>query len=272
MSLGKSSPPPSPDYTGAAIATASGNLDATRAAANANRINQYTPYGSLTYAHNPSADNPDSGWSQTVDLSPTGQQLLNYQNQAATGLGQQTGNALGRVDSTLAQPFDFNSVGDVQNAAQNAILSRVTPQLGIQEDQLRTKLATQGIPTGSEAWNREMDAFGRQKNDAMQQAVLGGINTMPQTFQLASSLRNQPLNELSALRTGAQVTNPTFQNVPMQGTTQGADLLGAAGLQNQANIGQYNANSAQSNALMGGLFSLGGAALGSPYAGKMFGF
>ena len=44
------SPPPAPDYTGAAQATASGNLDAARAAAAANRVNQVTPYGNLNYA------------------------------------------------------------------------------------------------------------------------------------------------------------------------------------------------------------------------------
>ena len=48
--MGKSSAPPAPDYTGAAQATAAGNLEAARATAAANRVNQYTPYGSLEYS------------------------------------------------------------------------------------------------------------------------------------------------------------------------------------------------------------------------------
>lgn len=48
-----SSPPPPPDYEAAARETARGNLEATRAAVRANRINQYTPYGRLTYRQNP---------------------------------------------------------------------------------------------------------------------------------------------------------------------------------------------------------------------------
>lgn len=49
------SPPAAPDYTGAATATAQGNLEATRAAAAANRVNQYTPYGSLVYSQTPTS-------------------------------------------------------------------------------------------------------------------------------------------------------------------------------------------------------------------------
>ena len=95
--MGKSSsPPPAPDYAGAATATAQGNLEATRAATEANRINQYTPYGSLTYSRDPNAATPDSGWSQSINLNDVGQKLLDYQNNASLGLGEQTGQALYR--------------------------------------------------------------------------------------------------------------------------------------------------------------------------------
>ena len=48
--MGKSaSAPPPPDYAGAARETAAGNLEAARANIAANRVNQYTPYGSLEY-------------------------------------------------------------------------------------------------------------------------------------------------------------------------------------------------------------------------------
>ena len=49
MGFKSSSAPPPPDYAGAARATAEGNLDAARANIAANRVNQYTPYGSLEY-------------------------------------------------------------------------------------------------------------------------------------------------------------------------------------------------------------------------------
>jgi hypothetical protein len=48
-----SSPPPAPDYESAAKETARGNLEATRAAVRANRANQITPWGRLTWRQNP---------------------------------------------------------------------------------------------------------------------------------------------------------------------------------------------------------------------------
>jgi hypothetical protein len=84
---------------------------------------------------------------------------------------------------------------------------------------------------------------------------------MPQTYQLAQAAYDQPLNRLNALRTGQQVTNPTFQNVPMQATTAGPDMLGAAQAGGQYNMGLYNAGQASNSNMMGGLFQLGAAGL-----------
>src|ERR1700694_391979 len=83
------SPPPAPDYTGAANATAAGNLDAAKAAAAANRVNQVTPYGNLTYSQDPSqaGSTGQGGWSATTTLAPAQQTLLDQQNQASIGLG-----------------------------------------------------------------------------------------------------------------------------------------------------------------------------------------
>lgn len=45
------SAPKTPDYTAAAQATSQGNLDLAKYTTQANRINQYTPWGSLTYTN-----------------------------------------------------------------------------------------------------------------------------------------------------------------------------------------------------------------------------
>jgi hypothetical protein len=68
-----------------------------------------------------------------------------------------------------------------------------------------------------------------------------------------------PLNTLSALRTGAQVQNPTFQNVPQQATTSGADVLGATTAAGNYNLGTYNAQQAAQSGLNSGLMGLGGS-------------
>ena len=257
---GKGSTPPAPDYTGAANATAQGNLEATRAATEANRINQYTPYGSLEYSRDPNAATPDSGWSQTVNLSPVGQQLLDYQNNASIGLGEQTQQALGRVDQSLSQPFDYSSVGDVQNAAQNAVTSRLDPMWNTREQQMNTQLVNQGLRPGTEAYSNASRDFNVGRNDAYQQAILAGINTMPQTYQLAQALRSQPLNELNALRTGSQVQNPTFNQAPQQQTTAGANQLGATQAQYGSALDATNAKNAAAGQTTSALAGLAGTA------------
>lgn len=255
--FGKSDPPPAPDYAAAAQATAQGNLQAAQQATKANRVNQYTPYGSLTYSQN-----PDETWNQTVNLTGVGQQLLDQQNKSSLGLAGLQDNAMGRVSDSFSQPFDFGSVQDVQDQAYSAFKSRLDPVWNQREAGLETKLANQGIARGTEAYTNAMRDFNSGRNDAEQQAIIGAINTAPQTLQIASSIRNQPLNELNALRTGSQVTNPTFSNVPQQATTSGADMLGATTAGYNAVLGATNASNAASANTMNGLMGLG-SSLGS---------
>jgi hypothetical protein len=183
-------------------------------------------------------------------------------------LGNLTGAGLDRVNQGLAQPFDYSSVGQVQDDAYKAYTGRLDDRFGREQESMETKLVNQGLRPGSEAWANAQKDFSYGKNDAYNQAQISAINTMPQTFQLAQALRNQPLNELNALRTGSQVTNPQFQQVPMQQTTTGPNFLGATQAQGQYDQGLYNAQQAQNNSMMSGLFSLGAGALGSPWLFK----
>jgi hypothetical protein len=84
-----------------------------------------------------------------------------------------------------------------------------------------------------------------------------------QGYNQALTKYNLPLNTLSALRTGAQVQNPTFVNTPQQATTAGPDLLGAAQMTGNYNLGNYNAQQAAQSGLLGGLLNAGGMLGGS---------
>ncbi len=241
------SPPPAPDYAGAAQQTAAGNLEAAQYATKANRVNQYTPYGNLIYSQDNPSD-PNSQWSSRIDLSPTGQQLLNYSDQSQLGLGEQTGQALGRVNDSLSQPFDQASVDKMYDTSYKTQTDRLDPQFEHSQARVENQLVNQGLRPGTEAYDDAMRNFNVGKNDAYSQARQNAINTMPQTFQLATAARNQPLNELNALRTGSQVTNPSFNNsVPQQQTTSGANVLGATQATGQYNQGLYNSQVATSN-------------------------
>jgi hypothetical protein len=333
MSKGKA--PKAPDYVGAANATAAGNADAARIASKANRVDQYTPYGSMTY-YNPTSNQfnqagfdaamqtyqtqlakynaggepryqgtgfnrtliPGTGptgtaptaptreqfmqgydpdrWAMRVDLSPEQQQLLDAENKTSIGLAGLEDKGLSYVSNMLSTPFDQSRLPaqtiNAGETAQDAILRRLQPQMDQQNEALRSRMANQGITLGSDAYTAEQRNQAMRDNDLRLAAAIKGIDVgnqaRQQGIQEQAFFRNEPLNTLNAVRSGAQVTNPTFSNVPQQQTTAGPDLLGAANSQYGAQMNAYNAQQAQGAGLMGGLFSLGGAALGSPWLGS----
>jgi hypothetical protein len=75
--------------------------------------------------------------------------------------------------------------------AQQAIMSRLDPQLQRQRLQLETQLANQGLARGGEAYNAAIQEQQQQENDLRTQAALQGIN-------LDMAARQQGLGEAQA--------------------------------------------------------------------------
>lgn len=237
---GNKSSASTPDYAAAA------NADTQ-----ANRVNQYTPYGSSTWSQN------GNNWTNTQTLSPEQQGLLNQQTaikgtlgNTANVLAQNLGSTLG---SALPSSYDPNQA---TNSATENIMSRVNPMLDRQNTQLQAQLANQGVTAGSEAYKNAQTDFGQQRNDAYQQAALQGINLgqsqQQQSYNQQMTNRNQPLNELNALQNGSQVTNPTFSSTP----TASSQVNAAQNTYN-ANQNSVNASNANNANLSNGLFGLG---------------
>jgi len=256
---GKGSSPPAPDYAGAAQATAAGNLEAARAAAAANRVNTYTPYGSWVYSHDAS-QGPDSGWSVAQTLSPAEQEKLNQANNLSTGLLNISSKGLGYVDAALSTGGKLDEAKLAQSpiqgqSVQDAIMSRLSPQIDRDRESLRTRLANQGLMEGSEAYKNAMLEQGQKENDLYTDAALQGIQTgltaRQQGIQEQYAAQDRPLNIVNALRTGNQVNLPQFVNVPQQQTTQGADMLQAAIAQGNFDAQNNAASAAQTSGLMG---------------------
>ena len=262
------SAPAAPDYSAAARETAAGNLDAARAAAASNRVNQITPYGSLDYSVTGSDPYGNPTWTAKTSLSDVGQQLLNNQNAASLGLGGTINAALGRVQNTMGGEFNPNlpSTGfDPGQSYQDAYMQRLAPQLEQNRDQLQQQLANKGIDIGSEAYDRAMQTQAQRENDLLAAATTQGFGVGSQANQQAFNQEmtkyNMPLNTLSALRSGSQVQNPTFVNSAQQATTAGPDLLGAAGMQYNAQMGDFNAKQAAQQNFNQGLMGLAGAGI-----------
>lgn len=262
------SAPAAPDYTGAAYATAQGNLDAARAAAAANRVNQVTPYGNLNYSINGQDPYGNPTWTATTALNDVGTQLLNNQNAASLGLGQTINAALGRTQETMGQGFNPNLPSTGMNPGQSyqdAYMQRLSPQINQSRESFDVKMANQGIPVDSEAYKRAALTQSQKENDLLAAATTQGFGVgqqaNQQAYNQAMTNYNLPLNTLNSLRTGAQVQNPTFINAPQQATTSGADLLGATQMGYNAQLGASNAaNAAQSN-FNSGLMGLAGAGI-----------
>ena len=268
--MGKSaSAPPPPDYSAAARETAEGNLDAARANIAANRVNQYTPYGSLEYNISGADPYGNPTWSATQSLSPVQQQLLDYQNQSSLGLGQLAGKGLGYVSKMLDTPFDTSQLPTTgfnpSQSYQDAYMQRLQPQIQQGREALSVDLANRGIPIGTEAYKRAMASQSQRENDLLAAATTQGFGVGQQArqqgLQEQAYLRNEPLNTLNAVRTGSQVQGPTFVNPAMQANTAGADILGATQMGYNAQLGASNAQNAANNAMTQGLFSLGGAGI-----------
>lgn len=256
-----SSLPGAPDYKAAAEATAA-----------AGRVNQVNPYGSMSYAQTGTDAQGNPIYTQTTTLSPAQQQLLDQQNKTSLGLGGSIDQSLGYVSKALANPFDTSVLPAQQinpgQTAQDAIMARLNPQFDRRQAALETQLANQGIARGTEAWNAAQTDLNNARNDASTQAALQGINLGQQARQQAlqeqSFLRQEPINTLNSLRTGATVNNPQFGSTP-----GGANYSNAAQQQYNANLGAYNANQMQKTSTNNGLFGLGSAFLGSTAGSNM---
>lgn len=329
-------PPPPPDYMGLANRQAELQNQQMTQQTWANRPDVQTPWGSMTWQATPVTD-PATGqqvtqWSQNISLSPDQQAALDSQMRVQQGLSGQAEQFLGRVGESMSQPFNWQGLpaGGGQMSGGNVALgfggggpiasqvggsqhyssqagdalmaqarSRLDPRFQQQEEQMRARLANQGIREGSEAFDREMRNFEMARNDAYNDAAFraaqlqgaeaarlqgmdigaGAFQNQAQAQQFGQNqalagfqnqalaqqfgqnlqaanynnqlrqqaiaeqqmMRNQPLNELNALLTGQQVGSPQFPQFAQAGMGVAPNLLGAAGMDYNAQMGQYNA-------------------------------
>jgi hypothetical protein len=222
------------------------------------RVNQVTPYGNLTYSQDP---NNQDLWTATQTMSPAEAANYGLSTQAQGLYGRTALNQLGAAAGALSQPIntDYSAVRDQYIKSQMGLIQ---PQLDTQRQALESKLANQGVVQGSPAYANAMRDFSNTQS-SMYNTILGGAgNTVGQAIQQQIALRDQPLNEASALLSGSQVQAPSFTNVP-QAQVQPTNVLGAYQQAQDANLAAYNAKVANQSAQMGGMASIVGQGLGA---------
>jgi len=233
-------------------------------------------------------DTPPS-FTSTIELSPDQQAILDSEERRQIALGQLGEDQIGRIKQSVSSPYSYAGIGNDISAediatqqanAEKAYFDRLNPQFSQDEEALRTRLINQGIGQGSQAYQREMDAFNQMKNDARSQAVLAGqqygstaqqqaLQRRNQGIQEYTTQRNAPLNEYIGLTSGVQVQNPQFSSQGYQGA-QPVDYAGLVNNQYQAQLGQYNSKVAGNNSTQGALLGLGGQ-LGGSFLGSKAG-
>lgn len=250
--------PKVPSATATAAAQTGSNRDTAIAQQLLNMTNQVTPEGNLTYSQtgNSSYIGADGKpvniptFTSTQTLSPEQQRIYEQGVQGDTAMNDIALGQIGRIGGVLNTPFKYDTsdyekwAGDLYGKLNNETNAGNIAAM-------EQRLANQGLQPGTPAYDDAMRnlTYGQEKgrNDFLLGAYNTGMNT-------ALTERNQPLQEVNALMSGSQVSQPTFTNTPQTGVN-GTDV---AGLINN----QYNQQNANYQAKLGGLFGLGSAALG----------
>lgn len=250
------SPPPAPDPVKTAEAQTKSNKETAITQTGLNATDQVTPYGNLNYSQGTPWADGTPHFTATTTLSPAEQNLFNLSTQTQSNLGNIGVEQSDKVRGILNTPFNLNN--SINNQQADISRSLLDPVWNQRESQLETKLRNQGLNVGDEAWTNAQRDFGMQRDNAYNSALLADRG---QAAQEALTQRNQPLNEISALLSSSQVQQPNFTNTPNTAVAP-TDVAGITRDAYNSQLQAYNAQQANSNAFMGGLFGLGGAALG----------
>jgi hypothetical protein len=251
-------PPSPPDATATAAAQTASNVKTATTQQQLNMVDQTNPYGASKYSQTGTWEDGTPKFANTVTLSPEEQRNQNQQwefDNLVNTLGiDQTKKLSGHLD----QPIDLSNEA-TESRLMELGRKRLDPKFAEGRSSLETQLYNQGVMPGTEAYDRAMRGFGQQENDAYNELLLSGRG---QSVQEALTARNQPINEITALMSGGQVTQPNFQQTP-QTNVAGTDIAGLTmDAYKYGPLAQYQAQQANKQAMMGGLFGLGGAALG----------
>ena len=175
----------------------------------------------------------------------------------------------------IGQGFDVSQIpgiGDTsinRNSVRDALVARQEESIGRDRENTRSDLIARGIPEGSEAFNREMARLDRMTVDARQQAELGAGQAQQQALESRRQLiqeallgRQTPINELSALRSGTQLSGANFGGAQIAPP----NIMGATDSSYGAALDQANARNAAAAQNTNAAASLIGAYLMMPAA------
>ena len=186
-------------------------------------------------------------------------ELQNFNNTRNDAYSSAMNDAITGSDDAMQRLFNMG----LQARQQGVSEANTLRTLPTQEAAALAGIAN-GLDTASRNWyNTEIAQETAKDNSTANQFNMERTNNQDQ-FNNTVAVRNQILNELNALRTGAQAQAPNFAS-----TNSGAQVAASPIAQSvynsyQGDMANYNAQVGSNNAMMGGLASLGGAAMMAP--------
>jgi hypothetical protein len=273
--MGKSTPqaPAAPNPFATASAQTASNKETAVANSIVGNANEISPFGNVNYEIAREINGMPQ-WTRITSLSPGQQQLYDQQTQLGSSLNSLAQNQVNRLTNHLGQPVNTDGLpdgGDNRARVEQALFDRINPQLDRSKEALRTQLENQGFQLGSEGFDKGMDESNRARNDALLAVTAAGGTEAQLASQMREralqerlAMRNQPINEITALMAGGQVNVPQFS--PFKGGTVDPTQVGnmvyqSAALNNQNYQNQLQSQAAGQAGLYSGLGSLVGGGL-----------
>ena len=263
--MGKPKAPAPPDPAKVAGAQTSQNIGTAIANNTMGLVDQVTPDGALTHTVSGYVDwtDPNTGtvhkiprYTATQSLSEQGQALYDTNQMTERNLAELGRDQSARLETLLGTPIDLSNEATEARLMELGRM-RLDPAMDRRRETLRASLSGQGIKEGSAAYDRAMARAMEGENDAYNSLLLQGRG---QAVQEALTQRNQPINEITALMSGSQVSMPQFVGT----NTSPIANVDRAGLEMSAynaRLANWQQKMAGIQNTMGGLFGLGASAI-----------
>lgn len=254
MGGGGSSAPSSPDYTGAANATAAGNLALAQYQTTANRVNQSTPQGSLSYTQDPSTGQ----WTQSTQLTAPEQNTVNNQQQINSNQSDLAAGLQGQVAQTMSAGLNTPDYG-----------STVGSEPGVNTNLSQYSATAPNVNTnfnyGGPGVNTNAPQFSDANAQAGAQAAYQGQTAL---LQPEMDKQRQQQEDQLALQ-GLTPGTPAYQNaMSTLNNSQATQLNSIAG--NSVALGNQEANQNYSSSLAG--YNAGNQAQNQNFGQAVLGF
>ena len=234
----------SPDYRGGAEETAAGNQKALEYQTAANRVDQVTPWGNLTWHGKPG----EEGYGQELALSNNQQAIFNTQEQIQDQRQQNALGLGGRLQQEMQRPEGFyNDLPEVAGTPDVPTYGEGLTQFGQggQGAQVQQLQGSQYDPRFAEqAFQRQVSLIrpGHEDQQERQEVQLRNQGLAPgtQAYDTAlSNLRSQQGEELNALSADAVDRGRSEQQAEFQRSMQaGSQRFGQEGARFQQQMAQ----------------------------------